>query len=164
MFRKYYRIKCELEVDSENLHAWETGDRISGEPDDSMLTYVVCFSEKMDCLSQWRGYADDGKGISIGFCKKMLESFPKWKEIKVGDMSFTEPTYRVSKGQLISYVELSFANVKSDFVKEIWIGPKSKIELRDIVHVLSRYGYYDEVDDYNEKNPILITRSSSSYR
>ena len=28
------------------MHAWETGDRISGEPDDSMLTYVVCFSEK----------------------------------------------------------------------------------------------------------------------
>ena len=78
----------------------------------------------------------------------ILNSFPKWKEIKVGDMSFTEPTYRVSKGQLISYVELSFANVKSDFVKEIWIGPKSKIELRDIKHVLSRYGYYDEVDDY----------------
>lgn len=25
------RIKCELEVDSENLRAWETGDRISGE-------------------------------------------------------------------------------------------------------------------------------------
>ncbi len=38
----------------------------------------------------------------------ILNSFPKWKEIKVGDMSFTEPTYRVSKGQLISYVELSF--------------------------------------------------------
>lgn len=94
----------------------------------------------------------------------ILNSFPKWKEIKGGDMSFTELTYRVSKGQLISYVELSFANVKSDFVKEIWIGPKSKIELRDIKHVLSRYGYYDEVDDYNEKNPILITKSSSSYR
>ena len=90
--------------------------------------------------------------------------FRSWKEIKVGDMSFTEPTYRVSKGQLISYVELSFANVKSDFVKEIWIGPKSKIELRDIKHALKGYGYYDEVDHYDEKGSILITRSSSSYR
>lgn len=96
--------------------------------------------------------------------KKRLNSFPKWKEIKVGDMSFTEPTYRVSKGRLISYVELSFANVKSDFVKEIWIGPKSKVELRDIKHVLSRYDYYDEVDDYNEKDLIMIKKSSSSYR
>lgn len=205
-----------------------------------MLTYVACFSEKKDCLSQWRGYADDGKGICIGFCKKKLESlpkimhhnlsfskviynenqqekyvnkvveeifrnmrfkgiglagielnsnhkdefavyknpgfeeerewrlilnsYPKWKKIMVGDMSFTEPTFRVSKGRLISYVELSFANAKSDFVKEIWIGPKSEVQLWDIKHVLNRYGYYDEMDDENEKNPILITKSSSSYR
>lgn len=31
------------------------------------LFYGACFSEKGDKLSQWRGYADDGHGISIGF-------------------------------------------------------------------------------------------------
>lgn len=29
--------------------------------------YAICFSEKGDLLSQWRGYADDGHGVSIGF-------------------------------------------------------------------------------------------------
>lgn len=29
--------------------------------------FVCCFSEKGDLLSQWRGYADDASGISIGF-------------------------------------------------------------------------------------------------
>lgn len=29
--------------------------------------YASCFSEKGDILSQWRAYADDGKGVSIGF-------------------------------------------------------------------------------------------------
>jgi len=29
--------------------------------------YVCCFSEKGDVLSQWRGYADDAKGVAIGF-------------------------------------------------------------------------------------------------
>ena len=86
------------------------------------------------------------------------------EEIEVGDMSFTEPTFRVSKGRLISYVELSFANAKSDFIKEIWIGPRSEVELRDIKHALWRYDYYDKVADFNEKTPILITKSSSSYR
>ncbi len=33
-----------------------------------------CLSEEGDLLSQWRGYADDGKGISIGFSKDYLES------------------------------------------------------------------------------------------
>lgn len=32
-----------------------------------------CLSEKGDLLSQWRGYADDASGISIGFSKKYLE-------------------------------------------------------------------------------------------
>ncbi|WP_259445336.1 DUF2971 domain-containing protein [Paenibacillus lautus] len=31
------------------------------------LFYVACFSKEGDKLSQWRGYADDGNGISVGF-------------------------------------------------------------------------------------------------
>ena len=33
-----------------------------------------CLSEEGDLLSQWRGYADDGKGISIGFSRRYLEN------------------------------------------------------------------------------------------
>lgn len=36
---------------------------------DSWRSYVFCFSEMADSLSQWRGYADDGCGIAIGFDK-----------------------------------------------------------------------------------------------
>lgn len=32
-----------------------------------IATYVICFSEKEDLLSQWRGYANDGKGIALAF-------------------------------------------------------------------------------------------------
>ncbi|RLB74570.1 MAG: hypothetical protein DRH03_00725 [Deltaproteobacteria bacterium] len=32
-----------------------------------------CLSEDGDLLSQWRGYANDGKGFSIGFSKEYLE-------------------------------------------------------------------------------------------
>lgn len=34
--------------------------------------WVFCLSEKKDDLSQWRGYADDGKGIAIGFNSAFL--------------------------------------------------------------------------------------------
>lgn len=30
-------------------------------------TFAFCLSEKGDLLSQWRGYADDGTGVAIGF-------------------------------------------------------------------------------------------------
>lgn len=34
---------------------------------DTSKCWVFCLSEKKDDLGQWRGYADDGRGISIGF-------------------------------------------------------------------------------------------------
>ncbi|WP_437734473.1 DUF2971 domain-containing protein [Sorangium sp. So ce1335] len=33
----------------------------------SFESYVSCFSSKGDMLSQWRGYANNGTGVSIGF-------------------------------------------------------------------------------------------------
>jgi len=35
--------------------------------------WVFCLSEKSDDLGQWRGYADDGHGIAIGFNSSLLK-------------------------------------------------------------------------------------------
>ncbi len=42
----------------------------------SRLQHVYCLSlsEDSDVLSQWRAYADDGKGLAIGFSRKWLIS------------------------------------------------------------------------------------------
>jgi len=37
--------------------------------------YACCFSEAGDMLSQWRAYADNGYGVSIGFSKDILLQF-----------------------------------------------------------------------------------------
>ena len=36
---------------------------------------VLCLSESRDSLSQWRGYADNGKGCCIGFSQNQLEKY-----------------------------------------------------------------------------------------
>ena len=36
-----------------------------------------CLSEKPDSLSQWRGYADDGRGFAVGFSKDYLDELIK---------------------------------------------------------------------------------------
>ena len=48
----------------------------------NMITFITCFTEKGDLLSQWRGYANDGKGLSIGFNKSILQTF------ETGDYSY----------------------------------------------------------------------------
>lgn len=37
----------------------------------------VCFSEERDLLSQWRGYAEDGRGYAITFHRERLEEVAK---------------------------------------------------------------------------------------
>ncbi|MCH7752514.1 MAG: DUF2971 domain-containing protein, partial [Planctomycetes bacterium] len=37
--------------------------------------YCSCFSKNGDSLGQWRSYADDGRGVAIGFNRSFLDSF-----------------------------------------------------------------------------------------
>jgi hypothetical protein len=39
--------------------------------------YVSCFTTKQDDLNQWRAYADDGRGVAIGFDRKKLAEIAK---------------------------------------------------------------------------------------
>lgn len=37
--------------------------------------FVACFSEQEDLLSQWRGYADDGRGCCLGYSREQLNNY-----------------------------------------------------------------------------------------
>lgn len=41
-----------------------------------ITSFLSCFSVEGDSLSQWRAYADDGRGFSIGFDMKELRRLP----------------------------------------------------------------------------------------
>ncbi|MDR9809547.1 DUF2971 domain-containing protein [Rhizobium hidalgonense] len=43
--------------------------------EDKLDCLGFCLSEASDTLSQWRGYADDGAGFSIGFSNRFLEEY-----------------------------------------------------------------------------------------
>ena len=94
------RIEQEIKSDAEAMYAWKTGYGMNDDLFDSMLTYVACFSEKEDCLSQWRGYADDGKGMAIGFNKKILEQLFQFKR---HNLKFAKAIYDKNKQE--RYIE-----------------------------------------------------------
>lgn len=50
---------------------WLTRANISG----FLTSYVACFSKEKDLLSQWRGYADNARGFSVGFSLSELEAY-----------------------------------------------------------------------------------------
>lgn len=235
------KIRGFLEDDKEDLEAWNFGYNINSDLSMDMISYVACFSENKDQLSQWRGYADNGAGIAVGFSR---ESFADLKEAAPSHISFrkviydekeqekfieriaresikameTKPVaqvaaelnqnyrlqfpvlknasfeeeaewriifndsfskrkrhvgknilfsgirYTVREKRLVSYIEMDFSKLKHNAIKEIWIGPKAEVEIQDIMHLLDVYGYYDDVESYNEFVPIKIAHSASSYR
>ena len=65
-------VRSEYGLERISMDHYQLFDQISSLAKDydaecDTKNWVFCLSEKSDDLGQWRGYADDGKGISIGF-------------------------------------------------------------------------------------------------
>lgn len=73
------------------------------------VSHAMCFSKDGDLLSQWRGYADDGQGVSIGFSRSALISYLcKGDYLKVSDIKYVNndsKTFRRFVKSLISQVK-----------------------------------------------------------
>ena len=75
LFKKCIEEKKDKTNDLDGLNIINS---IQKELDDKLISnhYVTCFSLDGDLLSQWRAYADDGKGIAIGLdLKKLIDAF-----------------------------------------------------------------------------------------
>lgn len=55
---------------------------------DSLIYYAVCFSAEPDLLSQWRGYANDGKGVAIGFYSRNFMNAQDLKNVKYKKITY----------------------------------------------------------------------------
>lgn len=229
-----------LRDDVDALKAWNTWYEKGVYFCFSMKTFCVCFSEGRDKLSQWRGYAQDGKGMAISFDRKVLEElnqinelyiafgkviydnpqeyvrgiiadnirkleykgigyvalelsgnyrmqFPfvknpgfkeedEWRAVVCSTIEnynipssdnilFSKIQYRTANNKLIPYIEMNFERVKRSIIKEIFIGPKSEVEVEDVVNFLNFCGYYDGIEEgFNSREPVAIRKSETTYR
>ena len=74
---------CELLQKTEKI-AYETIERLMSKKAPitrNSKSFLLCFSEASDLLSQWRGYGNDGKGVAIGFNTDILQNFALTKVI-----------------------------------------------------------------------------------
>ena len=73
--------------------------------------------------------------------------------------SRSELKFRSLKDDISSYFELGFERCKSDIIKKIIIGPKCKINIRDMKILLRKYHYINDM----ESNSIEIVKSNCPY-
>lgn len=69
--------------------------------EDKTDVYCFCVSELGDSLGQWRGYADDGRGVAIGFSREFLNAACK----KYRGLRFARVIYdRLQQKQIVKYI------------------------------------------------------------
>lgn len=197
----------------------EAFHRITQFYEDATNVYGSCFSAEGDLLSQWRAYAQDGYGVSIGFSHKILDELnndpygirflpiiynpteqekyaaaqaekiidlllkgdylfhaisevfendiqnicryknpafseeKEWrlliafspeirdKKAKFGSFIMSEAQILSKENRIITYVNLNFEKVKDKLVKEIILGPKCKVSIKDLSQTIHILGY-----------------------
>lgn len=73
--------------------------------------YTTCFSAEGDMLSQWRGYGEDGRGLSIGFD---ITTFPSNEQYKFNKVIYSE---RYQKSFFRENIKLIIKDIRK-YVKE----------------------------------------------
>lgn len=92
--------------------------------------FVFCFSENGDLLSQWRGYADDGRGVAIGFDMEVISKIIN--EIQ---------SYAI-KGNLIKFDKVVYK--ESDQRKLVKVSARKLIrEIKDEINKFSESNHKD---------------------
>jgi hypothetical protein len=86
----------------------------------ALANFVACFSNDGDSLSQWRAYADDGGGFSIGFKTKELRRTP----VQILDVLYDREQQLAEMTGVIGATFLEFQDADHEFDGS-WLSQRS---------------------------------------
>ena len=72
----------------ETNHSESYIDAFTAYPDGATREYICCLSKSNEILSQWRCYADNCKGVCIGFNKRIVEKSIQDTSIRMCDIIY----------------------------------------------------------------------------
>lgn len=126
LFEKYYErvfsYKIKKNIESFiNINKFLLINELLKEKSKKIKRYICCFSGDGDLLSQWRAYADDGKGISIGFKKLQIKEFLKQVEIEAIDIEHKGKTRKILKKIEVDLIDIKYKKKlkKSSYNREL---------------------------------------------
>lgn len=80
----------------------------------NLAYYAVCFSTNGDLLSQWRGYANNGNGVALGFNTSYFKPFTS-TEKKFIEFRKVDYSEKLLTAPIMEYLESNFRDI---FLKE----------------------------------------------
>lgn len=112
------------------------------------IVYICCFTEgKNDDLSQWRGYADDGQGLCIGFKKESIKELSRYETISrvVKESDNIENKSNVSISKVFTQSAINYAD-KEQIITELKNKIAPLVEKYDNVDKKRRNSSYSDVE------------------
>ncbi len=96
LVKAYSQLKGPINLDADDLYKiMRANDAVLNlQP---VKSWCLCLSEEGDLLSQWRGYADDGCGISIGFNSSIFQNI--YNECISNKLPFLFELKKISYGE-----------------------------------------------------------------
>jgi Protein of unknown function (DUF2971) len=84
--------------------------------EDESRTFIVSFSSRKDDLSQWRGYAKDGEGFTLGFSVNFFReiSYPKEAPFGFGEVSYLRDSLKRNIRTILDEFENAFESSEKD--------------------------------------------------
>lgn len=126
LFKEYYNkifsAPIKKNIDSYiKINKFLTINDLLKEKSKKIKRYIFCFSGDGDLLSQWRAYADDGKGISIGFKKSGIKEFLKGIEFETIDIEHKEKIRKILKKIEVDLFDIEYIKKvkESSYNKEL---------------------------------------------
>lgn len=117
-----------------------------------------CLSLTKDVLSQWRGYADDGRGVCIGFNPKVVVK-PYMSRVQV---IYDRKMQLMSLGEKWEKV-MSMANSRSDSTRELMASVASVVSFYRLVAYMKHESFAEEEEE-EVRYIFPITKSSKGYQ
>ena len=133
--------------------------------------YVCCFSEESDCLSQWRGYADDAKGVAIGFdaneLKEMTNRLGSRYDMLFDAVVYSEYEQRNAiKKQaqlLIDSLKRLAKEVSEEKIDKSEVKEKSKIRFRMVFEFIFKKCVFLKNPFFKEEKEYRLCRHEARY-
>lgn len=118
--------------------------------------HIACFSKDRDLLSQWRAYANDGKGISIGFDRRYFESIKKLdnKEFEIFDVIYRYKEQEKLLKNLFSTIGTDNLKALEDFY--VNKGNKNYFQEIMLASALLKYGTIFKNETFSEEKEVRL--------
>ncbi|MCF2719568.1 DUF2971 domain-containing protein [Paenibacillus sp. 203] len=115
--------------------------------------HIACFSKHGDLLSQWRSYANDGRGVAIGFDRDYFNAI---KSTENKDFVIKDVIYDSQRQIEIINEKLSEEKIIEEYKKYNFTNTNIDIRSINVVSQILRYGMTFKSTGFSEEQEVRI--------